>query len=112
LPLLDPFFLGFLLGILLVLLFLLVLLLLLLYYILFFSIRVIRILNKAKTLEITKFLVENIIANKNYNIIRYPRNRLKKKEILVFKFFSNLNRYRRFSNNRKYKKVLIITNIN
>jgi hypothetical protein len=78
---------------------------------LFFSIRVIRILDKAKTLEITKFLIKGIIVNKNYNIMGYPRNRLRKKEILVLKFISNLNRYRRFSNNRKYKRVLIIANI-
>jgi hypothetical protein len=78
----------------------------------FFSIRVIRILDQAKTLEITKFLAESIIASRSYNIIGYPRNHLRKKEVLVLKFFSNLDRYKRFSNNRKYKKVLIIANIN
>jgi hypothetical protein len=77
-----------------------------------FSIRVVGILNKAKTLEITKPLAENIIINKNYNIVGYPRNYLRKKEILVLKFLSNLNRYKKFSNNRKYKRVLIIININ
>jgi hypothetical protein len=78
----------------------------------FFSIRVVRILDQAKTLEITKFLAENTIASRSYNIVGYPRNRLKKKEILVLKFLSNLDRYRRFSNSRKYKRVLIIANIN
>jgi hypothetical protein len=78
----------------------------------FFSIRVIRILNKTKTLEVTKFLAENSIANKSYNIVGYPRNYLRKREILVLKFLSNLNRYRRFSNSYKYKRVLIIANIN
>jgi hypothetical protein len=78
----------------------------------FFSIRIIRILDKAKTLEITKFLAKNTIENRSYNIIKYPRNRLKKKEILVFKFLGNLDEYKKFSNNHKYKKVLIIANIN
>jgi hypothetical protein len=93
------------------LLLLLVLLLFLLYYV-FFSIRVIRILDKTKTLEVTKFLAENIIANISYNIVGHPRNRLKKKKILVLKFLDNLDRYRKFNNNRKYKRVLIIANIN
>jgi hypothetical protein len=78
----------------------------------FFSIRVIRILDQAKTLEMTKFLAESIITSRSYNIIGYPRNRLRKKEILVLKFLSNLDRYKKFSNNRKYKRVLIIANIN
>jgi hypothetical protein len=78
----------------------------------FFSIRIIRILDKTKTLEITKSLAESIIASKSYNIIGYPRNRLRKKKVLVLKFLSNLDRYKRFSNNCKYKRVLIITNIN
>jgi hypothetical protein len=78
----------------------------------FFSIRVIRILDKTKTLEITKFLAEGTITSKNYNIVGYPRNRLRKKEVLVLKFLSNLDRYRKFSNNYKYKRVLIIANIN
>jgi hypothetical protein len=60
-----------------------------------FSIKIIRILDKTKTLEITKFLVENIIASRSYNIVGYPRNRLRKKEILVLKFLGNLSRYRR-----------------
>jgi hypothetical protein len=76
-----------------------------------FSVRVIRILDQAKTLEVTKFFVENTIANRSYNIVGYPRNYLRKREILVLKFLSNLNKYRRFSNNYKYKKVLIIANI-
>jgi hypothetical protein len=77
-----------------------------------FSIKVIRILNKTKTLEVTKSLAENIIASRSYNIIGYPRNRLTRREVLVLKFLSNLNKYGRFSNSRKYKRVLIITNIN
>jgi hypothetical protein len=77
---------------LLVLLSLLVLLLLLLYYV-FFSIRVVGILDKAKTLEITKSLAESTIVNKSYDIVGYPRNYLKKRKILVLKFFSNLDRY-------------------
>jgi hypothetical protein len=78
----------------------------------FFSIRIIRILNKTKTLEITKSLAESIIASRNYNIVGYPRNRLRKREVLVLKFLSNLDRYRKFSNNYKYKRVLIIAKIN
>jgi hypothetical protein len=78
----------------------------------FFSIRIIRILDKTKTLEVTKSLIENTIINRSYNIVRYPRNRLKKRKVLVFKFLSNLDRYKRFNNNYKYKKVLIIANIN
>jgi hypothetical protein len=78
---------------------------------LFFSVRVVRILDKAKTLEITKSFIEGIIANKSYNIVGYPRNYLEKK-VLVLKFLSNLDRYKRFSNNCKYKKTLIIANIN
>jgi hypothetical protein len=78
----------------------------------FFNIRVIRILDKTKTLEITKSLIENIIVNRSYNIIGYPRNRLKKREVLVLKFLGNLDKYKRFSSNYKYKKVLIIANIN
>jgi hypothetical protein len=78
----------------------------------FFSVRIIRILDKTKTLEITKSLAESTIASRSYNIVGYPRNRLRKKEVLVFKFLNNLDRYKRFSNSRKYKKALIIANIN
>jgi hypothetical protein len=77
-----------------------------------FSVRVVRILDKAKTLEITKFLAEDIITNRSYNIIGHPKNYLRKREVLVLKFLSNLDRYRRFNNSRKYKRVLIIANIN
>jgi hypothetical protein len=63
-----------------------------------FSIRVIRILDKTKILEITKSFAENTIASRSYNIVGYPRNRLRRKEVSVLKFLNNLDRYGKFSN--------------